>query len=344
MHFQNPERIKVFLKNPNKKNPLKIFKEILILWVTKGEFPIYYFKHLYKKEINNYRDYIGTKEANRSHDSRKLHKQQYISILADKLIFALYCEKNHLNTPKLVGHNFGANFFWEGKLKKVANKKALIKYYKMIFESANLESIFFRPLSLYGGKGCFKLNLENLEKKLDVEYDNLIRGDYAHTESVKQHPAIAKIHSNSINTLRILTIIDKGKVNIVSSFLRCGVGDSVVDNGTSGGLFIGIDQERGTLKQKGYRDLKFGGDELMKHPDSGFEFQNFEIPFFMQACDLAIKATTYIPDTFIGWDIAITPTGPTIIEGNERPGLFMSDIAYGGLLQNPLMKKILAEV
>lgn len=166
MYFKNPERIKVFLKNPNKKNPLRICKEILVLWATKGELPIYYFKHLYKKEIKNYRDYLGTKEAARMHRSEKLHKQRYVSILGNKLIFALYCEKNQLNTPKLVGHNFGNNFFLDGKMKKIANKRALVNYYKMIFESANLEAIFFRPIDLYGGKGCFKLDLDNLEKKI----------------------------------------------------------------------------------------------------------------------------------------------------------------------------------
>ena len=344
MHFKNPERIKVFLKDPNKKNPLKIGKEIIVLWATKKELPLYYFKHLYKKEIENYRDYLGTREAARIHDSEKLHKPQYVSILGNKLNFALYCEKNRLDTPRLVGHNFGPTFFLEGKTKKVADKKALIKYYETIFGTANLEAIFFRPIGLYGGEGCFKLDRENMGKQLKAEYDNLMSGDYTHTAPIRQHPAIDKIHPHSINTLRILTFLNGDSVNVVSSFMRIGVGDSVVDNASSGGLFIGIYQEKGTLKRKGYRDLKFGGDELTRHPDSGFEFQNFKIPFFKSALELAIKAATHIADIIIGWDIAITTTGPTIIEGNERPDLFMSDVAYGGLLKNSRMKKIMAMV
>ena len=220
MYFKNPERIKVFLKNPDKKHLFKIGKEIIVLWVTKGELPLYYFKHLYKKEIKNYRDYLGTKEAARVHDSKKLNRQQYVSILGNKLNFALYCEKNQLDTPKLVGHNFGATFFFEGNINKIGNKKALVKYYEAIFATADLEAIFLRPIGLYGGEGCFKLNLINLEKKLEAEYDNLIWGDYAHTASIKQHPAIAKIHPQSINTIRILTFLDNDKVNIISCFMR----------------------------------------------------------------------------------------------------------------------------
>ena len=33
------------------------------------------------------------------------------------------------------------------------------------------------------------------------------------------------------------------------------------------------------------------------------------------------KATALVPEVgYIGWDIAITPTGPIIIEGNTTPG------------------------
>jgi hypothetical protein len=48
-----------------------------------------------------------------------------------------------------------------------------------------------------------------------------------------------------------------------------------------------------------------------------------------KACETAKEAARHIPDRLIGWDVAITTTGPTIIEGNEDPHLFMSDVAYG---------------
>ena len=142
----------------------------------------------------------------------------------------------------------------------------------------------------------------------------------------------------------MLTHNDKAEVDIVSSFLRIGAGGSIVDNGSSGGLFVGIDQESGVLKRTGYRDMKFGGGEFMEHPDTGFKFENFKVPYFKEACELAKEAAKYIPNGFIGWDIALTPNGPTIIEGNEDPHLFMSDVAYGGLLTNSKMKKVMSKI
>ncbi len=344
MRFKDSGRIKVFLNNPNKKNYFKICKEVLILWITKREVPMYYFKHLYKKDIKNYRDYLGTKEAARIHASKNLHKQELTSILRNKINFALYCEKNSISTPKLIAHNFGRSFFFENGILEILNFEELVNFFTKVFEKIEAQAIFFRPLMLNQGQGCFKLDREKFSQQLKVQYQNLVSGDYIHTEVIKQHPQIDTIYAKSINTLRIVTSMDNGEVNIISSYLRLGAGGSFIDNVSSGGFFVGIDQERGTLKQIGYRDMKFGGKELNEHPDTNFKFENFSIPYFEEACELVKNATKYIPNGFIGWDVAITPTGPTIIEGNEDAGLFSSDVAYGGLLKNPHMIKLLAQI
>jgi len=344
MHFNKPGRIKVFIKDPNKKNLLKICKEVAILWLTKKEVPMYYFKHLYRKDIMNYRDYLGPKLGRKIHASKRLHKQEYTSILNNKLNFSLYCEKNGIPTPKLIGHNFGGSFFSLNGIIEITNIEELVHFFENVFSSIDVEAIFFRPLALNGGKGCFRLDREKLRQQLQVEYENLLEGDYAHTEAITQHTEIDAIYSKSINTLRILTHIDNGNVDIITSFMRFGTGGCVVDNGGAGGLSVGIDQESGTLKRTSYLDMEFGGGELEKHPDTGFVFKNFKIPGFKEACELAKSAAKHIPNGIIGWDIALTPTGPTIIEGNEDASLFVCDVLSGGLLKNPHMQKVLARI
>ncbi len=344
IQLNDPGRIKVFFKDSDKKSFLKICREILVLLATKKEVPMYYFKYLYKKDVTNYRDYLAPGEARRIHVSDKLHKSEYTSILNNKLNFAHYCERNAIKTPALIGHNFGGSFFSGNGIRDISNIGELIHFYTDVFSSTDVGAIFFRPLSLKGGKGCFRLDREKFQQQLEAEYENLMDGDYTHTETIAQHPDIGAIYGKSINTLRILTYIDNGEVRIVSSFIRIGAGGSIVDNGSSGGLFVGIDQVSGTLKRTGYRDMKFGGGEFEEHPDTGFRFENFKVPCFREACDLARVATKHIPNGFIGWDIALTPTGPSVIEGNVNPDLFMSDVAYGGLLRNPNMLKVIAGI
>ena len=44
---------------------------------------------------------------------------------------------------------------------------------------------------------------------------------------------------------------------------------------------------------------------------------------YKEACNLVKEAATVVEEVkYIGWDIAITPKGPSIIEGNSYPGVF----------------------
>ena len=344
MHFTDPGRIRVFLRDTHKKNFLTIGKEVLTLWALKKEIPLYYFKHLYKKHVPNYRDFLSPGEVNRIKNSSRLHKSEYTSLLHNKLSFALYCDKNGLPSPRLISHNFDTHFFYEGEQYPVDDLVTAVSFFSRVFEAEEVTALFFRPLALNGGQGCFRLDRDHFERQLEAELDTLLQGDYTHTEVITQHPGIDRIYAKSINTLRILTFIENDKVEIISVFMRIGAGGSIVDNGSSGGVFVGIDLETGRMQSIAHRDLKFGGGEFHRHPDTDFEFNNFEVPLFKEACELAKEAARGIPNRFIGWDIALGADGPLVIEGNEDPHLFMSDVAYGGLLQNEIMQRVLDAV
>jgi hypothetical protein len=90
---------------------------------------MYYFKHLYKKDVKNYRDYLASKEVRRINTSAQLHKSEYTSIVNNKLNFALYCERNAINTPMLVGHNFGTSFFSGNGIREINSIEALTQFY-----------------------------------------------------------------------------------------------------------------------------------------------------------------------------------------------------------------------
>jgi hypothetical protein len=59
---------------------------------------------------------------------------------------------------------------------------------------------------------------------------------------------------------------------------------------------------------------------------------------------MVINAVKVIPVRLIGWDVAITPNGPIIIESNAHIHIPVSDMAYGGLLQNEHIRKVFAEL
>ena len=224
-NFENIGRIKIFIKDPNKKSFLKIIKEVFILVITKKEIPFYYFKYLYRKDVKNYLDYFSIGEANAIGSSQLLHKPEYKSLLENKLFFALLSEKSPLNTPKLISYNLGNTFYYNNTVKQIYNKSDLVSFFEQVFTVNNLEGLFFRPPSEYGGKGVFKLTRTGLKNELDVRFDSLINGYYVHTKIIEQHKEINKIHDKSVNTLRIISLItSENHPEIISVFMRFGVG------------------------------------------------------------------------------------------------------------------------
>ena len=344
-YYQNNDRIKVFLKDKNKKSLFKMINELRVLKKTKGETPFYYFKYLYRKDIENYLDYLSAAEMNLIRQSKSLHNPELTPIFKDKLLFCQLFEKSEIRTPKLLSHNFKNEFYIGEELTKVTNEEELLDFLSNRFSEANVDSIFFRPHSDYGGHGCFKLTQKGLKKELPCVSEQLLKGNFVHTEIIKQHSEINKIHSASVNTMRMITLVtSSNKIKVIFAAMRFGVGKSVVDNSSSGGFYVGVNVEDGTIMKNGYYLIEYGGKKVYKHPDSGFKLEGFKIPFFKEACDLIIKGVGLLPDRFIGWDVAITPDGPTIVEANDMPHLQSTDIAFGGLLKNPDIKELIDEL
>lgn len=67
-------------------------------------------------------------------------------------------------------------------------------------------------------------------------------------------------------------------------------------------------------------DARLGWVE--KHPDTGAQIRDRVAPQWNEACWLAERAHLAFEDrTIVGWDIAPTDDGPTIVEGNGSPDL-----------------------
>ncbi|MDX1365220.1 MAG: sugar-transfer associated ATP-grasp domain-containing protein, partial [Arenibacter latericius] len=279
--FEKIGRIKVFINDPNKKSFFKIIKEVFVLYKTKKEIPYYYFKYLYRKDVKNYLDYLSAGEVSAILSSPLLHKPAYKSLIENKLFFALLSEKSPLNTPKLISYNLGTTFYHNNTIKQIYNRSDLVSFFDYVFTVDNLDGLFFRRPSDYGGKGCFKLTKSGLKDEIDTIFDSLIDGYYIHTKIIKQHREINKINDKSVNTLRIISLITSDNhPEIISAFMRFGVGNSIVDNASSGGFFVGVNMDEGTLKKNGHYMPEYGGKLINKHPDSGFKIEGFKIPYF----------------------------------------------------------------
>lgn len=313
---------------------------------VKKDWPIDYFrKFLYRKEITNITSYLSLKEYYSIIDSKKILVPDMAAILENKLSFSFLANHYHLPTPKTISYNINNNSFFNSKVYRVHTKAELIHFFSLVFKETNETSLFIKPISGIGGKGCFLLKQEQLERQIQAYGDLLLSHNYIHQETIKQHHTISRLYGYAINTMRINTYLDpQGKCQIISALMRFGSGNMVTDNESSGGFHVGINIEKECLQGMGRGSIAYGSAIHSHHPDTKVLLDGYKVPFIAESLELVKRAAVLIPTRVVGWDVALTPHGPVLIEGNSNPSLHMADIDYGGLCKLPIIQEILKEI
>lgn len=133
-------------------------------------------------------------------------------------------------------------------------------------------------------------------------------------EKADNHPVLEALHPGSLNTLRIVSIrTGDGRWHLPLAYLRVGKGEHQVDNSQFGGIMVPLDESGigGTAW-----DVK-AGRYYTHHPDTGVAFVGLELPLFQETLRLVRHACSHFGFMMtIGWDVAVTPDGPMLIEGN----------------------------
>lgn len=142
-------------------------------------------------------------------------------------------------------------------------------------------------------------------------------------EQLKNHPDLIRFtDTESLQTVRILTFIDTGgRCHIFHAHLKLILGQSMVDNwqcGLVGNATAAISLSNGLLEPA---VIPTPDGSMLRtipaHPKTGAPFDQFRLPFWSEVCSLVNDtAIKLLPVRTIGWDVAITPNGPVILEGN----------------------------
>ena len=135
---------------------------------------------------------------------------------------------------------------------------------------------------------------------------------------LEQHPAYAALNPTSVNTMRIWVLRQAGKTSAKLGYLRVGRAGSLVDNHHAGGIVVPIDLSSGRLSVGS--DGRATGRTFPVHPDHGATIEGTVLPMWAEARALAERCLTVFPYmNFAGMDVAMTPTGPAILEANVQP-------------------------
>jgi len=231
---------------------------------------------------------------------RKLNKREFYDVLNDKLLFNRQFES--FIRREYLDLNEGPDKF-ETFL-------------------AGKEAFFAKRPRSFGGIGVKKIYTGDHPDHSKL-YQSLMKDDMVLVEEViEQHPEMSVLCPQSLNTLRICTIVnDQDKASVLYAILRIGNGKSAIDNVTSGGMYTMLDPE-GTITHPAFCDKTALHYEV--HPQNGTVFKGFRVPYFQEALKLCLEAAYVEPGLrYVGWDVGITPKGPVLVEGNNLPGYDM---------------------
>lgn len=198
------------------------------------------------------------------------------------------------------------------------------------------EAVFKKPLYQSGGAGIELLRREDLSEE---DLAELKRRAYVLEERIRQHRLLNEINPSCVNTVRIVTILDKDRnTQFVGAALRCGAAGSIVDNMHFGGIAYPIDLKTGRITGPGRDNETERSHDT--HPSSGMFMIGLQLPNWDILLHEVSKAAQLSKNMiYLGWDIAITEDGVDFIEANFGHGVDV--IQYDNVGKKEIMRKYL---
>ncbi len=193
----------------------------------------------------------------------------------------------------------------------------------------NCGKCIVKPVNSSGGRGIFTWDIE--EQK---NCEELLGKDILLEETISQHEELSKLNEgSSVNSIRVYTVVDKnGEVYFLSASLRVGAVGSITDNFHTGGVAYPIDLASGVIYMPGID--RMGTQSYIFHPNTNCQVVGFMIPRWLELKKFVSCAAVLIPESrLIAWDVAITPTGFELIEGNYagNPNIMQATCKIGKL-------------
>jgi hypothetical protein len=144
-------------------------------------------------------------------------------------------------------------------------------------------------------------------------------GRFVVQRRVTAHAELRSFNPVTLPTIRVVTCLDDEDVWVPRAVLKLPVGRAGVDNFHAGGIACPVDPQTGVVSPG---IPKNGFDWLSIHPESGIRFEGMRLPYWPEVLATVNRAAPLFGDLkCLGWDLAITDSGPLLIEANYEWGV-----------------------
>lgn len=272
--------------------------------------------------------YVSTRRLNTLRT--QYNPRSYTCLTEDKSIFYPFCTASGISVPKLYAI-FDPLVGWSSNGSVLSSRRDWERFFdeflggEFIVKPAT--GVHGRAVSLFRrtdkgfidsfGKRYTTSELYDL-MRLDTNYQRWVL-----QERLANHPDLVRLSdTRSLQTTRLVSFIGQRQTPVILFAAQKIIGgQSVTDNfhfGQSGNMVASVRLESGMLDAVVMGEPSgLGLTKVVRHPKTGVSFEGFQLPFWGKACELVTNAASKCwPIRTIGWDVALTPTGPVIVEGN----------------------------
>ena len=311
---------------------LQLLDQIRLYFAAGALPPWYYIFELYRRPTGSHaRSFIYRCESKGGILAILKERRPPTSIVSNKVAFEKTCRRSGVPTIPVLAIARDGEVEWIGS-------------------SSDFEADWFvKPINGKGGRGIERWDyagegrFRSLAGEL-IERDQLLQRIAAKSRTIprfvqpriQNHPELQELSNGALATIRALTCLDEsGEPELLGAVMRMAIGGNhLVDNFHAGGIAAVIDLDTGVLGPASNlgADARLGW--LDAHPDSGALIRGRRLPDWDRFGQFVENAHRVFSDrALIGWDVALTASGPVVVEANGVPDLdIMQRIPQCGMM------------
>jgi hypothetical protein len=310
---------------------ISIYRQVIdqcwMVWMTGAAPWAYYMCELYRKDgmryagewvMRNPTKHGIWKALNRLDPQAKNRARK----LGDKVAVAAWCAEFGLPHPQPIILVERGEVIWQGQCKGDLDRDLFIKLRDG--RGARGAGAYRRvgPLEYVGGDH----RLVTVDQLLaHLKHRSLHRAQMV-LPYLHNHSELADFADESLLTIRVMTCLDRQlRPEVTNLYLRsmCKLEPSW-DVGRIREFAATIDPETGRLGPMTGDRPECLSDWFDRHPITDAPVTGRIVPFWRELMILAMQAHDLVPErVIVGWDFAITDTGPVLLEGNN-----FTDVLY----------------
>ena len=228
---------------------------------------------------------------------------------------------NHSGSANLLTNKYYAGTVLAEFYKRPCIQNIGLSYEKFLQFLEGRERFIYKPINGYGGEG--HVVYKTAEHTPEEMYAEIMAAPRGVLEGwIEQHEVLNRLYPGAVHTVRLHTVHDgSGKnIEVFGANLSVAYSGELANTHYLSTLNMQVDIETGIIVTNGLqRDTNTLYEEI---PSTHVKARGYQLPDWTEALELCRRAAAAVPEIgFIGWDIAFTPDGPVICEGNVFPGV-----------------------